>query len=642
MGKAGPGVTGHMASGRRGGVTYHRSMASESVDPEVSAADFEAVDREAWLALAEAGLRGRTVDSLATTTADGIRIPVLYGPDRFSTAGDPAGLPGAGTFTRGRRSSGNVVDGWDVRALVLEEGIAASNAVVLDELLRGSTSVLLDPMAIGIESLRDLDEVLDGVHLEMTTVALVPGPRSVEVAGWLLDLWEGRCVPEGDRRGDLGLDPLGVHARHGGPTAPAAACLDAASLAVVDRARGLPGVRPVTVDTTPYADAGTSDARELAAGLATGVAYLRALTDHGLSLSGALRSLAFTLTADADQFLTMARFRAGRRLWARVAEASGADPGDRAPRQHALTSAVMLTRWDPWVNMLRSTVAVFAAGTGGADSVTVRPFDSALGRPDEFGRRTARNLQLVLLEESGLARVIDPAGGSWYVEDLTERLAVEAWERFRETEADGGMAASLASGRLAEEAEACWRERAGRLADLSESVTGVSEFPNVEEVLLERQPSPASPSGPLPLRRRSEPFEALRDAVAACNPVPTVLLVTLGPAAEHTARSTFARNLFGVAGIRAVESGDPEGEQGPGTGGAVIAVLCGSDERYSTEAATAAGGLKAAGVKRVYLAGRPGDEEDDLRAAGVDEFIHVGVDLVDVLSRALDDLGVSR
>ena len=343
-----------------------------------------------------------------------------------------------------------------------------------------------------------------------------------------------------------------------------------------------------------------------------------------------------------DQFLTMARFRAGRRLWARVAEASGADPGDRAPRQHALTSAVMLTRWDPWVNMLRSTVAVFAAGTGGADSVTVRPFDSALGRPDEFGRRTARNLQLVLLEESGLARVIDPAGGSWYVEDLTERLAVEAWERFRETEADGGMAASLASGRLAEEAEACWRERAGRLADLSESVTGVSEFPNVEEVLLERQPSPASPSGPLPLRRRSEPSEALRDAVVACNPVPTVLLVTLGPAAEHTARSTFARNLFGVAGIRAVESGDPEGEQGPGTGGAVIAVLCGSDERYSTEAATAAGGLKAAGVKRVYLAGRPGDDEDDLRASGVDEFIHVGVDLVDVLSRALDDLGVSR
>ena len=653
MGKAGSGVTGHMASGTQGGVTYHRPMASESVDPEVSAADFQAVDREAWMALAEVGLRGRTVDSLATTTADGIRIPVVYGSDQSSTAGDPAGLPGAGTFTRGRRSSGQVVDGWDVRALVVEDGIGASNAVVLDELLRGSTSVLLDPMAVGIESLRDLDGVLDGVHLEMTTVALVPGPRSVEVAGWMLDLWEERSVPEGDRCGDLGLDPMGVHARHGGPDVPGVACLDAGSLAVVDRARGLPGVRPVTVDTTPYADAGTSDARELAAGLATGVAYLRALTDHGLSLSEALRSLTFTLTADADQFLTLARFRAARRLWARVAEASGADMGDRAPQQHAITSAVMLTRWDPWVNMLRSTVAAFAAGTGGADSVTVRPFDSALGRPDEFGRRTARNLQLVLLEESGLARVIDPAGGSWYVEDLTARLAMEAWERFREIEADGGMAAALASGRLAAEAEACWRERAGRLADLSESVTGVSEFPNVEEVLLERQPLPAPPTGPLPLRRRSEPFEVLRDAVVASDPVPTVLLVTLGPAAEHMARSTFARNLFGVAGIRAVEPGDPagatrapgpDGSGGAGSdaGGALIAVLCGSDERYRDEAAAVVGGLKAAGVQRVYLAGRAGDDEADLRASGVDEFIHAGVDVVDLLSRTLDDLGVVR
>jgi len=642
VGKAGPGVTGHMASGRWWDVTYHRPMSSESVDPGVPAADFETVDREAWLALAEAGLRGRTVDSLATTTADGIRIPVVYGPDEASTAGDPAGWPGSGTFTRGRRSSGHVVDGWDVRALVVEEGIAASNAVVLDELLRGSTSVLLDPMAIGIGSLHDLDGVLDGVHLEMTAVAVVPGPRSVEVAGWLLDLWERRGVPVADRRGDLGLDPIGVYARHGGSTAPTTTCLDTATLAVVDRARDLAGVRPLTVDTTPYTDAGTSDARELAAGLATGVAYLRALTDHGLTLSEALGSLAFTLTADADQFLTMARFRAGRRLWARVAEASGAEPQDRAPRQHALTSAVMLTRWDPWVNMLRSTVAAFAAGTGGADSVTVRPFDSALGRPDEFGRRTARNLQLVLLEESGLAKVIDPAGGSWYVEDLTQRLAVEAWERFRGIEAGGGMATALASGRLAEEAEACWTERVGRLADLSESVTGVSEFPNIDEALLERQPSPALPIGPLPLRRRAEPFETLRDAVVACNPVPTILLVTLGPEAQHATRSTFARNFFGVAGIRAVEPGDPAVDHGSGTGAAPVAVLCGSDERYRSEAAAAAGGLKADGVQRVYLAGRPGDYEDDLRASGVDGFIHAGIDVVGLLSQVLDDLGVVR
>ena len=154
MGKAGSGVTGHMASGTQGGVTYHRPMASESVDPEVSAADFEAVDREAWMALAEVGLRGRTVDSLVTTTADGIRIPVVYGSDQSSTAGDPAGRPGAGPFARGRRSSGQEVDGWDVPAPVVEDGIGASHAVALDELPVGSTSVLLDPLAVCIEALR--------------------------------------------------------------------------------------------------------------------------------------------------------------------------------------------------------------------------------------------------------------------------------------------------------------------------------------------------------------------------------------------------------------------------------------------------------------------------------------------------------
>lgn len=607
-------------------------MTSERVDPVVSADAFEAIDRDGWLLLAEAGLRGRSVDSLATTTADGIRIPVVYGPDRASTAGDPAGLPGAGPFTRGRRSSGHVVDGWDVRALVVEEGVAATNQVILDELERGSTSLLLDPVAIGIGSVDDLGGVLDGVFLEMTTVALVPGPRSVDAAGWLLDLWEERAVPVGERRGDLGLDPLGVAARHGGPT-----FLDAASLTVVDRALGLPGVRALTIDTTPYTDAGTSDARELAAGLATGVAYLRALTGHGVVLAEALRSLTFTLTADADQFLTMARFRAARRLWARVAEASGADMEDRAPRQHAMTSAAMLSRWDPWVNMLRSTVAAFAAGTGGADSVTVRPFDSALGRPDEFGRRTARNLQLVLLEESGLARAIDPAGGSWYVEDLTERLAAEAWERFRDLEADGGMAAALTSGRVAADAEACWAERAGRLATRREPVTGVSEFPDIDEVLLERPPGPTSAAGPLPLRRRAEPFEVLRDATAATDPGPTVLLVTLGPVAEHTARATFAKNLFEVAGIRAAEAHALRGSMGAG-----IAVLCGSDERYSSEASTVAGDLKAAGVRRVYLAGQPGDDEEHLRSSGIDEFIHVDSDVIEVLSRALDVLGVVR
>ena len=502
---------------------------------------------------------------------------------------------------------------------------------MLDELERGSTSVLLDPQAIGIAGPADLAAVLNGVYLDMTTVALAPGPATNEVAGWLLDLWEASGVAEAERRGHLGLDPLGVAARYGGPPT-----IDAAALDLVARARSLPGVRAMEVDATPYADAGTSDVGQLASALSTGVAYLRALVDHGIGVSDALATLSVTLPADADQFLTVARFRAFRRVWARMAEACGADPAEGAAYQHALTSAAMLSRRDPWVNMLRSTVAAFAAGIGGARSVTVRPFDSALGRPDEFGRRTARNLQLLLLEESRLSAVIDPAGGSWYVEDLTSRLAAATWERFRDLEAEGGMATALASGRATAEAEADWARRYERLATRADPLTGVSEFPDLNEAAVRRPPGPPPAEGPLPLRRSASAFEALRDAADEAADQPTVRIIALGPLDEHADRTTFARNLFAVAGIRAVD-GDLDSLDSDGP-----VVLCGSDDRYAAEAARAASSLKASGAGWVVLVGKPGDDEAAWQAAGIDEFLHPGIDVVEVLGRALDWCGVER
>ncbi|HBL08645.1 MAG TPA: methylmalonyl-CoA mutase, partial [Acidimicrobiaceae bacterium] len=247
---------------------------------------------------------------------------------------------------------GGLVDGWDIRAMIVDDGPAAANASILDELERGSTSVLLDTTAIGIREAADLDVALAGVHLEMAAVALLPGPRSVEAAGWLVDLWDSRSVSVVDRRGDLGLDPLGVAARHG-----TAASVDGSLAAIARRVVGADGVRAVSVDSTPYADAGAGEAWELACSLATGVAYLRALTDGGLSLSDALGTMAFTYSATADQFLTIAKFRAARRCWDRVAGASGAAPSERAQVQRAVTSAAMTSRRDPWVNMLRTTVA---------------------------------------------------------------------------------------------------------------------------------------------------------------------------------------------------------------------------------------------------------------------------------------------
>ena len=606
------------------------------MDPHaLSTDDFVTVDRAEWAALAEAGLRGRTLASLATVTADGIEIAPVYSPDSVADpngSNDRFGLPGSGDRTRGSWAAGRTTNGWDVRALVADYGPDDANATVLDELERGSTSVLLDVEAIGIRSLDDLGAVLAGVHLEMATVALVPGPTSVSAAGWLLDLWERRGTPTDKQAGLLGLDPLGVAARHGGEP-------DVGDdvLAIVDRARGLPGVRTFTVDGTVFADAGASDARELGWTTAGGVAVLRALVDHGLTIDEALDQVAFTWSADADQFRTICRLRAARRLWARVAETSGAGTAYWGQVQHAMGSAVDLTRRDPWGNLLRGTVAAFAAGIGGADAVTVRPFDSILGRSDAFGRRTARNTQVLLLEESALASVVDPAGGSWYVEDLTSRMADVGWDRFRDVEAAGGIVASLTSGLIAREAEACWEARQTRLATRAEAITGVSEFPDLDEDLPERLPAPSDPSGPLPLRRRSEAFEALRDAADAMALTPAVRLVTVGELADHTARSTFAANLYAVAGIRALTCTSSDT-------GSPVAVVCGSDGGYAAEGVTVVAALRAEGVSRIHLVSRAaaldGDLVTALVEAGVDEFVHAGSDVIDLMGRTLDALGV--
>ncbi|MFE3938132.1 methylmalonyl-CoA mutase family protein, partial [Streptomyces goshikiensis] len=238
--------------------------------------------------------------------------------------------------------------------------------------------------------------------------------------------------PPAPPRASRGADPLGHEARTG-------EVLDLAEAAALARetAAAWPHVRALTVDALPYHEAGGSAAEELGLSLATGVAYLRALEGGGLGVEAALGQLEFRYAATADQFLTIAKLRAARRLWARVAEACGA-PEAGAQRQHAVTSPVMMTRRDPWVNMLRTTVACMAAGVGGADSVTVLPFDNELGLPDAFARRIARNTSTILLEESHLARVIDPAGGSYYVEQLTTELAGAAWEFFQTVEKAGG------------------------------------------------------------------------------------------------------------------------------------------------------------------------------------------------------------
>jgi methylmalonyl-CoA mutase len=310
-----------------------------------------------------------------------------------------------------------------------------------------------------------------------------------------------------------------------------------------------------------------------------------------------------------------------------------------------------MTERDPWVNMLRVTVACLAAGAGGADAVTVLPFDSALGLPDDFSRKVARNTQAILLEEVNLARVIDPAGGSWYVERLTDQLARAAWDWFQQVERADGHLAALRSGLIADRIAENWAKRSADLARRREPVTGVSEFPDLAERPLVRDPAPARPGGGLPRVRRAAAFEALRsrsDAILAeTGARPAVALAALGTPAVYTARSAFAANLFQAGGIETplVEAGGEPDLAALAAAftasGARAACLCSSDALYAGHAEAAATALKAAGAAFVLLAGRPGDRRAAYQDAGVDDFVYAGCDALAALTTVYAAIGAN-
>ncbi|GAA2524374.1 methylmalonyl-CoA mutase subunit beta [Winogradskya humida] len=592
-------------------------------------ADFPPATVEQWRKLALAALRksgAATEDTaleqvdelLATTTYDGPSIAALHTPD--SAPAGPTGLPGQRPFVRGARASGGLDGGWDVRQRHTGEDPKETREAILGDLENGATSIWL---SVGDDALPfdALPEALDGVYLDLAAVVLDPGKDFAAAGDAWFDLLAARGVDPRQVRGGLGADPLGRLARTGslaGTGLGSAAALAGRCVAEA------PGIRAVTIDATVYHDAGGSDAEELGCAAAAGVAYLRALTDAGLPVEAALSQLEFRYAATADQFATIAKLRAARRIWARIAELSGA-PDAGGQRQHAVTSAAMMTARDPWVNLLRTTIAAFAAGVGGADAVTVLPFDHGLGRPDGFSRRLARNTQTLLVEEAHVARVIDPAGGSWYVENCTDELARAAWEWFTGIEQAGGIAAALGSGLVADRLAATWQRRESNLAHRRDPITGVSEFPNLAERVPERRPAAAPVGGGLPRHRYAEAFERLRDRsdayLAETGSRPTVSLVTLGSPAASGPRVTFATNLFAAGGIAVTSSPGP------------VVCLCGPDKAYAEQAVDLTTELRAAGTQRVILAGR-GD------FSGIDRYVYTGCDAVAALTATLADLGV--
>ncbi len=625
------------------------------------AGGFPPATEDDWRASAERVLDGAPFDRLVSRTADGIAVQPLYttGPDDRST-----GQPGAAPFTRGFTAVQRPAGMWDVRARIDGADASQNNRIALRELERGASSLLLAGAALADEGA--FLTAVDGVLLDMAPVILQSGSGFASTAEWLMRRWLDSGVPDDDARGGFGADPLGTLARTGLlPQGVERALGDAAGLAAMAASR-YPGVRALSVDATPYAEAGASEALELAAMLSTGAAYFAAMEGAGLDAGAAGSQIEIVLGADPDYFTTIAKFRAARRVWSAMAEACGVDVSVAAPAMTVRTLDRCMSTRDPWVNLLRVTSACFAAVLGGADSVITLGFDAELGESGELGRRMARNTQLLLGEESGVGQVMDPAGGSWYVETLTEQLASEAWDNFRVFEGAGGLPSVLLDSTLGTRIADVRDTRLAAVADRSSPLTGVSEFPDIDEERPEVAPrvegaaveapetGSATRCSPLEPVRWAEEFEQLRDdadSAVATGASPSVFLANLGAVSTHTARASWAKNFFEAGGIRAITSnvGATSGFEDPAelatdfaASGASIACLCSSDALYAKHGAAAAAALVGAGARRVYVAGNPRDARADLQDAGVEQFVHVGTDALSVLRAAHQVLGIGN
>ena len=609
------------------------------------AAEFPPTDAADWRKLVDAALKGADFDKrLVTRTYDGLRVEPLYprARDARPVPGRAAGAP------------------WQVVQRVDHPDAVEANNQALTDLENGATALsLVFAGSIGAYgyglggSEQTIARALDNVWLDAVAIETDFSAQEKEAGLNLAKAVKARGIDPAATQIRFAHDPLGLMARNGAaprPWAETAKLL--AGFAADLAAKGFKGPFSVADGRAVHA-AGGSEAQELAFALGNAVTYLRMFVDSGVPLDRARDLIFFRLAADADEFMTIAKFRALRKLWARVEEASGLN------RKPAFVSAEtawrMMTQRDPYVNMLRTTIAITAAGVGGADAITVLPFTAARGLPDAFARRVARNQQLILLEESNLYRVADPAAGAGGIETLTTQLAQTAWSLFQEIEKAGGAADAIAQGVIQKKVAETRKAREANVARRKDPLTGASEFPNLGEAEVKVLGVPRVHVAPiagaitfdaLAAMRLAAPFEALRDKSDALarktGARPKVFLATLGKLSEFTARATYARNFYEAGGIEAIVSDGfkdrAEMLAAFRKSGTTLACLCSSDKVYEAEAIDAAKELVAAGAT-VHLAGRPGELEAALKRAGVNTFIYVGCDVLSTLTAAHDIVG---
>lgn len=699
-------------------------MAEEKQTVDLSIfSDFPVPSDEEWKDVAEKSLKGKPIDKLNTNTYEGIQLKPIYRQSDVADIAHLDELPGEGNHVRGTSRLGYTSSPWKIGQEIYAETPSIFNERLKHDLSRGQSMINVpfdeavrkgvdadeaNESDIGFNGLsfstvEDWKQALDDVDIENVPLYLQGGYSTPYVLATLIAYAKETGIPASELHVLGGLDYLGLLASSGTAPYTFERALDLQAQAATWTDQHAPHIRTVSIQGELYAQAGASAVQELGFAIASGVEVVRGLLKRGLSIEQAAKQVYFSFGIGSNVFMEIGKLRAAKLLWSKVIEAFGGSEEAQKMYIHARTSPYTKTKYDPYVNMLRTTTEAFAGAVGGVNSMHVSPFDEPLRKPDAFSRRIARNTQVILQEESHLNKVVDPAGGSWYVESLTDKIAEKAWEIFTKVEQEGGMYQALVNEFVQQQIEAVAAQKRKDVEQRKARIVGTNMYPNLEEkplavevasqsIVAERvklvkgvkqsaektsiglssyeqfiqsasngatvgmfmkalkDGSEAVEVPALNLHRASESFEKLRQAAeqfkADHGRYPHVFLANLGPIPAHKARADFAAGFFAAGGFEPLSNNGFEtaeaAAQAADKSGAEAVVICGSDESYEQFAVELAGKLKEQQCSaKLYLAGNPqGDLAQTFREAGVEEFVHLKANCYDVLYRLQQEKGV--
>lgn len=594
---------------------------------------FPPISYEEWRKKVETDLKGADFDKkLVWRTNEGFNVQPIYRIEDIEDFKTTNSLPGQFPYVRGTRTDND----WYARQEILAEDPKQANADARDVLTRGITS-----LGFKVAEAADISTLLDGIDLTKVEINFdcCPG-KAVDVAKALVEYIKAQGATEAFR-GSIAFNPLRKALRHG---APLCDCMVSKAVALIETVKDIPALRVIDVDSAMFCNAGAFIYEELGYALAWGAQWMTALTEAGVSVDEAARRIKFDMGVSSNFFMEIAKFRAGRMLWADIVKQyKPADDTAAKMMVHASTSRYNQTIFDAHVNLLRSQTETMSAAVAGVDSITVTPFDAPYKKPDAFSERIARNQQFLLKEEAHMDKVIDPAGGSYYVETLTVSIAREAWKLFLTIDEAGGFFAKVADGTVQQAVAEASKKRHTDVARRKEILLGTNQYPNINEMAADKIEikdnegqcgcaAEGDPAKSLPTKRAASDFEQLRLATEAAANRPKVFMLTIGNLAMRLARAQFSSNFFGCAGYEIIDNlGFDTVEQGIDAAlekKADVIVLCSSDDEYATLAPEAFKYLN--GRAQFVVAGAPACM-DELKALGINDYVHVRVNVLDTL-----------